>query len=175
MAEKLTPLGPKKMNWHIILIYVVLWLMALMDLINGFKAVLGIEFATTPEGGVGILRMYDGSNPQFDLYARHARIFILDGVFLLIMCMFIVFVRFQLAGMKRRGPALLMAVFGLNIVETITYVVAVYIAAPELATLYQTNTGRSLLAGNLSNAVISAFVAVLTWIYYQRRREMFTK
>lgn len=175
MAEQLAPLGQKKMTWHMILIYVVLWLMAFMDLINGFKSVLGIEFASTPDGGVGIIRMYDGSNPQFDLYAQHARIFILDGVFVLMMCMFIVFVRFQLAGMKRRAPTLLMVVFGLNIVETVTYVAVIYAVAPDLVELYQTNTGRSLLTGNLGNAAISAFVAALTWVYYQRRREMFTK
>lgn len=175
MAEKLTPLGQKKMTWHIILIYVVLWLMALMDLVNGFKAVLGIEFANTPDGGVGIIRMYDGSNPQFDLYAQHARIFILDGVFLLMMCMFIVFVRFQLAGMKRRAPVLLMVMFGLNIVESLVYVGVIYAVAPELVDLYRVNTQVSLLANNVGNAVISAFVAGLTWIYYQRRKEMFTK
>lgn len=175
MAEKLTPLGQKKMTWHIILIYVVLWLMAFMDLINGFKSVLGIEFAGTPDGGLGIIRMYDGSNPQFDLYAQHARIFILDGVFLLMMCMFIVFVRFQLAGMKRRGPVLLMVVFALNIVESLAFVGVIYAAAPELVAVYQGNTQASLLANNVSNAVLSAFVAGLTWIYYQRRKEMFTK
>lgn len=175
MAEKLAPLGEKKMTWHIILIYVVLWLMAIMDLINGLKAVFGVEFANTPDGGVGILRMYDGSNPQFALYGQHARIFILDGVFLLMMCMFIVFVRFQLAGMKRRGPILLMVVFGLNIVESLVYVGALYVFAPELVPVYQANTPTSLLANNLGNAAISAFVAGLTWVYYQRRREMFTK
>lgn len=175
MAEMLTPVGQKKMNWHVVLIYGVLWLMALMDLINGLKAVFGVEFATTPDGGFGIVRMYDGSNPQFDLYAQHARIFILDGVFVLLMCMFIVYVRFQLAGMKRHAPTLLMVVFGLNIAESLVYMGAIYAAAPELAKLFQANTGRSLLVNNLGNIVVSAFVAGLTWIYYQRRKELFTK
>lgn len=166
-------LAPKKMTWHIILIYGVLWLMALMNLINGFKAVLGVEFANTPEGGFGVIRMYDGSNPQFDLYAQNARIFILDGIFLLIMCLFIVFVRFQLAGMKRRAPLLLTLMFGLNIVESLAYVGAIYAIAPELTKLYQSNTGQSLLANNLVNAAVSAIVAALSYVYYLRRSEMF--
>lgn len=182
MAEKLAPLGKKKMNWHMILIYFVLWIMAFMNLVNGLLDVNGIKLQTTADGALGVLRVYDGSNAAFAFYARNARFFILNGVFMLIMCMFIVYVRFQLAGMKRRGPMLLMVMFGLDIVESAVYTAFLYFRVNAWA---QTISNAEEAAQNLaqlsvlvSNGLVqigmTAVVAGLTWVYYQRRRDMFT-
>lgn len=166
MANQLPSLAPKKMNWHIALIYFILWLMAFMDLFNGLIGVFGVQFAPTADGGIGMaLHVYPGP-PQ---------VYILDGVFALAMCMFIVFVRFQLAGMKRNAPMLLMVMFALNIVESIAFVGALYLTAPELVAQYDANTGTSVLVSGLSSAVITAIVAGLTYVYYLRRKEMFDK
>lgn len=166
MAEKLSPLAPKKMNWHLILIYFVLWIMAFMDLMNGLIGVFGVQFGPTPDGGMGMaLHVYPGP----------PRVYILDGVFALAMCMFIVYVRFQLAGMKKKAPLLLMVVFALNIAEALCFMGALYLTAPELVAQYDANTGSSVLVSTLSNVVISAITAALTYVYYLRRKEMFTK
>lgn len=183
MAEKLAPLGQRPMRWHIALTYFILWLLALMNLIGGLLDVYGIRFQTAPDESLGILRVYDGSNPAFSFYAQNARFFILNGVFMLALCMFIVFVRFQLAGMKRRGPMLLMVMFGVNIVESLIYTlvlrqkVSAWVQtipdAEEVAK--NTATLSAMVNNNIVQIVLMAFVAGLTWIYYQRRKEMFTK
>ena len=166
MANQLPSLAPKKMNWHITLIYFILWLMAFMDLVNGLVGVYGVQFGATEDGGLGIaLHQYPGP-PQ---------IYILDGVFALMMCIFIVYVRFQLAGMKRRAPMLLMVVFALNILESLAFVGALYLTAPELVAQYDAGTGTSVLTSSVGSAVLTAIVAVLTHIYYLRRKEMFNK
>lgn len=166
MAGQLPSLAPKKMNWHIALIYFILWLMAFMDLVNGLIGVFGVQFGPTADGGIGM---------ALHIYPGPARIYILDGVFALAMCIFIVFVRFQLAGMKRRAPMLLMVMFALNIVESLAFVGALYLTSPELVAQYDANTGTSVLVSGLSSALLTAVVAALTYIYYLRRKEMFNK
>ncbi len=166
MAEKLPSLAPKKMNWHIALIYFILWLMAFMDLCNGLISVFGVQFGPTADGGLGI---------ALHVYPSYFQIYILDGVFLLAMCMYIVFVRFQLAGMKRRAPMLLTIMFVLNIAESLAFLGALYLTVPEQLAAYSANTGSSILTEYLGNAALTAIVAALTHVYYLRRKEMFNK
>lgn len=158
MAEKLPSLGPKKMNWHMILIYGLLWLMAFMDLFNGMIGVFGVQMAPTGDGGMGVaLHVYPGP----------PNIFILDGVFALIMCLFTVYVRFALAGMKRRAPMLLMILFALNALESVAYTAALYVSVPDLF------AATGALNNALSTIGLTAVTAVLTYIYYARRSELF--
>ncbi len=167
MAEKLAPLGQKKMNWHIVLIYFILWLIAFMDLFNGLVGVFGIQVGPTADGGMGFaLHVYpDMAHPQ---------IFILDGVFMLAMCMYAVFVRFQLAGFKRRAPMYLMVLFILNVVESVAYTAALYATVPEMVAAH-TAQGNNPLVSTAVIAALALVTAGCTWIYYQRRKEMFTK
>lgn len=164
MAEQL---GQKQMKWHITLTYFILWLIAIMDLLNGLVGVFGIQAAPTADGGIGFaLHVYpDMTHPQ---------IFILDGVFALTMCMYAVFVRFQLSGLKRRAPVYLTVLFVLNVVESIAYTAALYILAPEMVAA-NIERGSNPLVNTAVTAAISLVTAGLTWIYYQRRKEMFTK
>ncbi len=167
MAEKLTPLGQKKMNWHIALIYFILWLMAFMNLCNGLVNVFGVQLGQTADGAVGVaLHTY----PSME----HARIFILDGVFTLIMCIYTVFVRFQLAGFKRRAPIYLTVMFALNIVESVVYVLVLNALVPEMVAAYKAN-GNDLVMTTIVNSAVTAVVAGLTYVYYLRRKDMFTK
>lgn len=167
MAEKLAPLGQKTMRWHIALTYFLLWLIAFMNLVNGMVGVFGIQTGPTGDGGVG-----------FALHAypdmTHPQIFILDGVFALMMCMYTVFVRFQLAAFKRRAPMYLTLLFALNIVESVVYVVLLNVFVPNMVAAYKAK-GNDPVMSTVSTAVIAAFTAGLTWVYYQRRKEMFTK
>ena len=155
-----TSLAPKKMNWHMILIYGLLWLMAFMNLMNGLIGVFGVQVAPTADGGMGIaLHVY----PDM----AHPRLFILDGVFSLIMSMYTVFVRFQLSGFKRRGPMFLTVMFGLNIAESVVYAVILYQLIPELAEMAGT------LGQTLSVTLSATVAAILSHIYYLRRSELF--
>lgn len=167
MAEKLTPLGQKKMNWHMILIYFVLWLMAFMNLVNGLMSVFGVQLGDAGNGALGVaLHVY----PDM----RYPQIFILDGVFVLIMCLYTVFVRFQLAGFKRGAPAYLMVLFALNIAESVVYALVLNALVPEMVAANKA-AGNDLIMTTAFNAGGSAIVAGLTWIYYQRRKDLFTK
>lgn len=167
MAERLTPVGQKSMRWHIALTYFILWLMAFMNLCSGLMSVFGVQFGDAGDGALGVaLHVYpDMTCPQ---------IFILDGVFVLIMCMYTVFVRFQLAAFKRRAPLYLMILFALNIIESIVYTVLLNVLVPNMVAAYKAN-GNDLVMSTVFTTAISALVACLTWVYYQRRREMFTK
>lgn len=167
MAEKLTPLGQKKMNWHMALIYFILWLMAFMNLVNGLVGVFGIQLGDAGNGALGIA-LY--TYPSME----HARIFILDGVFTLIMCLYTVFVRFQLAGFKRRAPMYLLLLFVLNIVESIIYALVLGALVPEMVAVYK-EQGNDILMSTIVNSAMTAVVAGLTYVYYLRRKEMFTK
>lgn len=156
-----TPLAPKKMNWHMILIYGLLWLIAFMDLTNGLIGVFGVQLGPTADGGMGVaLHVYpDMAHPQ---------LFILDGVFALIMCLYTVFVRFQLSGMKRRGPLLLTIMFVLNIIESVVYflVLRSFASSELLETLGATGNMVGMVA-------FSAITAGLTHIYYSKRSDLF--
>lgn len=167
MAEKLAPLGQKKMNWHIALTYFILWLIAFMDLVNGLVGVFGVQAGPAADGGIGFaLHVYPDMN--------HPQIFILDGVFMLAMCMYAVFVRFQLSGFKRRAPMYLTLLFVLNVVESIAYTVALYVLVPEMVAA-NIEKGNNPLVSTGVTAAVSLVTAGLTWVYYQRRKEMFTK
>lgn len=166
MADMLKPPGRQKMNWHIALIYFILWLMAFMSLMNGLINVFGVQFGPTGNGEMGVaLHVY----PDM----RYPQIFILDGVFALAMCLYTVFVRFQLAGFKRRAPLYLVILFALNIVESLAYMAALTTLVPQLVAASKAN-GNDVVMTTVGSAVLSAVVAGLTWVYYQRRRELFT-
>ena len=161
------PLTPKKMNWHIALIYFILWLMAFMSLMNGLMSVFGVQVGPTADGGMGIaLHVY----PSME----YPQLFILDGVFSLMMSMYAVFVRFQLAGFKRRAPIYLTILFALNILESILYAVMLNVLVPEMVAASAAN-GANIVMNTVAGAVLSAVVAALNWVYYSRRREMFNK
>lgn len=167
MAEKLAPLGQKKMNWHMALIYFILWLMAFMNLCNGLINVFGVQLGDAGNGTLGIaLHTYPDMN--------HVRIFILDGVFTLIMCIYTVFVRFQLAGFKRRAPIYLTVMFALNIAESVVYVLVLNALVPEMVAAYKAQ-GNDLMMTTIVNSAVTAVVAGLTYVYYLRRKELFTK
>lgn len=153
-------LAPKKMNWHMILIYGLLWLMAFMNLMNGLIGVFGVQVGPTADGGMGF---------AFHVYPdmANARLFILDGIFSLIMCIYTVFVRFQLAGFKRRGPMYLTIMFTLNILESVAYAIALYQLIPTMA------EAAGTLGQTLSTVLFSVVVAALSYVYYLRRSEMF--
>lgn len=160
-------LTPKKMNWHTALIYFILWLMAFVNLMNGLLSVFGIQFGPTAEGGMGVaLHVYPSMT--------YPQIFILDGVFALAMCLYTVFVRFQLAGFKRRAPLYLTILFVLNIAESVAYAALLCALVPEMVAASKAN-GTDVVMNTIVNGGVSAIVAILTWVYYSRRRDMFVK
>lgn len=167
MATKLTPPAQKKMNWHMALIYFILWLMAFMNLVNGLVNVFGVQMGPTADGGLGVaLHVYPNMT--------YPQIFILDGVFALVMCLYTVFVRFQLAGFKRQAPMYLTVLFALNIVESVAYALVLNTLVPDMVAVSKAN-GNDVIMNTIFNAALSAVVAILSWIYYSRRKEMFTK
>lgn len=167
MATKLTPPAQKKMNWHITLIYFVLWLMAFMNLVNGLVNVFGVQLGPTADGGLGVaLHIYPNMT--------YPQIFILDGVFTLIMCLYTVFVRFQLAGFKRQAPVYLTVLFALNIVESVVYTLILNALVPEMVAASKAS-GNDVIMNTIFTGALCAVVMILNWIYYSRRKEMFTK
>ncbi len=101
------------MNWHKFLIYFALWFGALTAVVNGVQLLTGSQYGTEQEAAQ-VYAYFDGLKGVDTVF----------GILLIATAVYLIYTRFQLAGLKQGAPNKLLIAYGLNIVVNIGYMIA---------------------------------------------------
>ena len=143
------------MKWHRFLIYFALWASAVVQAATGARLLTGAIYG-------------DQSTAQ-QVYAYFQGVKTIDqifGVLSLAMAAYLIYTRFQLAGMKEGAPGKLLLAYGGNLVLNVGYLVAL-----------SASTGIALTDiadGSITSSIISSLIMILAnRVYYQKRAHLF--
>ena len=149
--QRKDPPGPAvyPLKWHKFLIYFALWAGAILNVVNGFNHITG-----------GI---YEGSASYvYYTYPGMKTTDTVMGVAIIALAMYMIFVRFQLAGFKTGAPKKLVILYvltaGLNLVHVLALSAAT--GTPFSASFL------GILVGNITPAIINS-------VYYGKRADLF--
>ena len=106
------------MKWFKFLIYFLLFFFALINLGNAAMLFTGFHYERNQEGARDLV---------YSVFPKLKTIDIVFGVLFIIMAVFVIFVRFRLAGYKENGPRLLYFYFASVIVINLIYAITVKI------------------------------------------------
>lgn len=143
------------MKWHKFLIYFSLWAGAVLNLLSAYQYSTGVIYGSLEKADI-IYSLYDGL--KF--------IDTMMTVMLIAIAVFSIVTRFALAQYKKNGPALLMALYILNIVCSAAYIFMVSnITALGISELMDSSSYSSLIS-----SIVMIFI---NKIYYDKRASLF--
>ena len=155
--DPLTP-SPEQfgMKWHKFLIYFGLWASAFVNTTNGYNLLTGKVYGSVEKAAV-----------MYEMYPSLGTGDKLVGVLYLLLALFAIYTRFELAGFKRDAPKKLLALYVGNLV-----VGAVYVA------LLCGTTRKPLSYYNFISEIISSIIGCVLAVtlnkkYYDRREALF--
>lgn len=141
------------MGWFKFLIYFGLFAGAVLNVINAISFFTGSQY-----GSVG--------NMVYIVFPSLKAIDIVTAILMLGAAVLAIFTRVQLAGYKKKGPTLVMAVYGLNALINIFYVIGVALSVGNLI-------DASSYSSNVVVAIVSIVMIVVNNIYFKKRSNMF--
>lgn len=143
----------KPMNWFKFLIYFSLWAGGIINIISGFSTMFGLHYAEFAEA---TYRFFPGQRTVDILY----------GIVCILMGIYAIVTRFQLARFRKNAPAILYGMYALYIVFPCMYLFAT--AAVTLIPLMQL-----IDAEMIGQLIGTAVMIVVNVIYFGKRRDMF--
>ena len=154
--EKQTPEFP--MKWHKFLIYFALWAGALLNVANGMMMLNGMVYGSEKDAKL-----------VYALFEDMKSLDMICGVFLIILAVFGIFTRFQLAGFKKNGPMCVTLLYVGVIVFDLAYIIGACSILPEkvVEAMDFTSTGSSI--------AFSAAMMVYNISYFKQRAHLFVK
>ncbi|MBQ2862611.1 MAG: zinc ribbon domain-containing protein [Clostridia bacterium] len=146
-SQDFAPVIDKPMKWYKFLIYFALWAGGILNILNGWLSYFG---ANTQDHILNYMSV--GARSLF-------------SVLMILLGVFSIYVRYQLAGFKSRGPVLLIA----------SYIVSfVYTAASYLVVLTRYNLKFSTVSGDLlGTAFTTVIYVVCNYVYFKKRKHLF--
>ena len=143
------------MKWHKFLIYFSLWAGAVICFLNGFQRLTGSIYGSK-EVAAQIYNMY-GSMKTVDT---------VFGVLFCILGVFMIYVRFQLAGFKKGAPSKLIMLYILQLILSVGYI---------LVTAGVCKLSVSEISGpDLTTTIaISIAMTIANYVYYKKRSHLF--
>lgn len=144
------------MKWYHFLIYFGLFAGAALNLINGIVQILGWHYG---ENRNLVYSFYDDGLKTVD---------IIVGILIIFMAIFGIVTRFRLSGYRRGGPRCLMALYLLNIIVSLGYIIAASAV---------TGIGISELGGTsmIATLIVSVFMIAVNAVYFKKRSALFVK
>lgn len=157
-------LGPQQsMKWYKFLIYFSLFASAILNVVSGIMLLIGESYKNE-----------DGDNITEALYKLMDGLESVDmifGIIIIAFAVFLIYVRFRLAGFYKNGPKMLLTVYVLIAVINIVYIIAVESCHTELTS--------KLIEIDYTNAITQIIVAVVmvivNTVYFNKRKELFVK
>ena len=141
------------MKWHKFVIYFGLFFGALIDLILGISVISGMIYSRY------------GIEPElvYDVFSGLKTLDVAVGLCCIALAVFFLVTRFQLSGMKKRGPVCLYCIYALNFILSLIYV----ILASDII-------GEPIYDGEII-AMLAAYLVmlVLNVVYYKKRESLF--
>ena len=140
------------MKWFKFTIYFQLFANALLNFVNACSSLMGLSYGTYAD----------------DVYLTYPGLHTLDvimGILYLVLAIYALVTRFQLAGYKKTGPTLLYIFLAANLVLLLFYLVAASVI-----------TATNLVSPSIiSNIVTMVVLLVCDYIYFTKRKELFIK
>ncbi len=144
------------MGWYKFLIYFSLFAGAVINIINGISTISGSQYGGQAD------RVYTVLNGMKIVDVTY-------GILLIGIAALAIVARFQLAGLKRKGPALLYAYSISGMVATVVYLVLVGV----IISRYGVNFGSIFDARIIGSILGSIIFLVINIIYFNKRRDIF--
>ena len=136
------------MKWHNFLIYFALWAGAVLNIVGAFST-------------------YAQNNALlYDIYGKLRSVDIMYIAASVILAVFIIYTRFQLAGLKATAPGKLTWCYILSIIVTLGYLLGV--SAATGIRLAELNIGSTI-----ASVISSIVMMIVNNIYYGKREHMF--
>jgi len=153
-VEQQPVITPPPMKWFKFLIYFSLFAGAALNLINGITTILGTQYGEYAE----LVYATFGSLRTFDIAC---------GIYLILLAIFTIYVRFRLSGFRKNGPKLFMFVYVGIIVFTLIQTFGSMAILPQEAwgDLNFTSVGTNI-ATNI------AYMAI-NYTYLKKRAHLF--
>ena len=152
------------MRWYNFLIYFALFAGAILNFIDALQIFFGVYYVD--EKFV---------NYTETLYANAPGLRILDYCYagvLILLCAFMIYTRFALAGYRTFAPMLLVSLYVISgLVGALYTMLTMLIGQSEVSAFYLTATVISVIIGIGCNVLI----AFLNHIYFSKRKHLFTK
>lgn len=144
------------MNWYKFLIYFALFAGAILNVISGIFMIFGFQY---------------GSNAQlyFSTYPSLKLIDIIFGCLTVLLGAYLLYVRFELAKLKKGAPIKLLISYGLNFLISASYLIVTTV-------LTSTDVGLDLgiIGPEIFSLVLSSVVIIyFNKIYFDKRESLF--
>ena len=157
--------GPSyPMGWYKALIYFVLFLFAVINIASAGMLFTGYHYERNMEGAKDLV---------YEVFPKLKTIDSAFGVLFILLAVFAIIVRFQLAGYKKGGPKLLYLYFAGNIALNIAYaiIVKVYVNSEY------SGAGNSINVFSISIPMIIFYsiLIITNKLYFDKRSRMFNK
>ena len=154
------------MKWHNFMIYFGLWAGAAYNLILAIKMLLGLSYTSENMQG-------ETENISDLVYAMFDGLQVVDilfGALLVIIAALAIYTRFQLSAFRERGPKLLLTVYIVSAVWSLTYTVCVVALVG-----YDVLDGTEVVSNTIGELIVSVVAIVINYIYYNKRFNIFTR
>ena len=145
------------MKFHRFLIYFALWVGALMNLASGVNFLSGAQYG----GSANLFYKFVDGLESLDQFI---------GIFQIALAAVLIFVRFELAKLKRNGPKLLIGTYAANSLASAVYSYSAY--SMTRGNLYVTY--NKSITEIFTTLGVSCIFIFLVWKYYKIREDLFT-
>lgn len=149
------PYNGHPMNWYKFLIYFALFAGAFFNVCYAVLYMTGKIYETQNVDPMAVYYLYPNVKPVDIVY----------GILLIALAVFMVITRFQLSGLKKNGPKMIVALYGINIAMVIVYSIAISCTTDYMA----------FNASTIGQCVIPIVMAVVNKVYFDRRKDIFVK
>lgn len=151
------PLQPElPMKWYKFLIYVSLFLGALLNLISGISIMTGGQYQGAAEY---VYMMFHGLKT----------LDVLTGILMLVSAAFSIYTRFRLSGYYKNGPLMLTYLYSFNVLVNLFYIIGTFVVLPGEI------TAELDIASDFGSLAASVAMIFINRTYFNKRMHLFTK
>lgn len=147
------PYNGHPMGWYKFLIYFALFAGAVLNVLSAFTYFTGTVYTVNDIDPLAVYALYPSAKIVDIIY----------GIALLAMAAFMIVTRFQLSGMKKNGPKMVVSLYIINIALAIIYTVAL---------MFVTNIFE-FDATTAGQCVVPIVMAIVNKVYFDRRKDLF--
>lgn len=142
-----------QMGWYKFLIYFALFAGAFFNVCYAVLYMTGSIYETEQIDPLTVYSLFPGVKAVDIVY----------GILLLVLAVFMIVTRFQLSELKKNGPKMIVALYGLNIAIAIIYAILISCTTDYMA----------FDASTVGQCVIPVVMAIVNKVYFDRRKDIF--
>ena len=151
--SQIAPFFKIQMGWYKFLIYFALFAGAFFNVCYAILYMTGSIYETEQIDPLTVYSLYPGVKAVDIVY----------GILLLVLAVFMIVTRFQLSGLKKNGPKMIVALYGLNIAIAIIYAILISCTTDYMA----------FDASTVGQCILPIVMIIVNKVYFDRRKDIF--